>query len=70
MKACNELIYVTGFAKTGLIASVCNCIPVYELTGVIVSATKTLLAPSVSSGGYTFSTRNLQAVKEKSSCQH
>ena len=31
-----------------------------------VCATKTLLAPSVSSGGYVFSTRNLQAVNEES----
>ena len=29
----------------------------------------TLLAPSVSSGGYVFSTRNLQTVNEESSCQ-
>ena len=37
----------------------------YELTSGIVSATKTLLALSVSSGGYVFRTRYLQAVNEE-----
>ena len=37
----------------------------YDLTIGIVSATKTLLAPSVSSGGYIFSTKNLQEVTKK-----
>ena len=41
----------------------------YELTSGIVSANKTLLSPSVSSGGYVFSTKNLRAVNEESSCQ-
>ena len=44
-------------------------IAVYYLTGAIVSATKTLFSLSVSSGGYVFSTTNLQAVNEESSCQ-
>ena len=38
-------------------------------TSSIVSATKILLAPSVSSGGYVFNTRNLQTAKEESSSQ-
>ena len=33
----------------------------YELTSSVLSATKTLIAPSVSSGGYVSNTRNLQA---------
>ena len=43
--------------------------PVYELTRSIVSATITLLSPSVSISGYVFSTKTLQTVNEKSSCQ-
>ena len=38
---------------------------VYNLTSGIVSATKTLLTPSVLSSGYVFSTRNLQAGNEE-----
>ena len=37
--------------------------PMYDLTNGIVSATKTLLAPSVLSGGYIFSTRNFLALE-------
>ena len=56
-------------ARRGLSISVYYSIAVYELTGGIVSATKTLFSLSVSSGGYVFSTKNLQAVNEESSCQ-
>ena len=37
----------------------------YELTSGIVSATKTLLAPSVSSGGYVFSIRIFKHQRRK-----
>ena len=56
-------------ARRGLSISVYYSIAVYELTGDIVSATKTPFSLSVSSGGYVFSTKNLQAVNEESSCQ-
>ena len=56
-------------ARRGLSISVYYSIAVYELTGHIVSATKTPFSLSVSSGGYVFSTKNIQAVNKESSCQ-
>ena len=61
----------SGFvARRGLSVSVYYSIAMYELTSGIVSATKKIFSPSVSSGGYVFSKKNLQVENEESSYQH